>query len=1834
MSADKLDFDILLYVALTEEFEALSEALVDDLKTEPDIVELEDLALQVFSVEVPSPALGKKIKLGIIPSGKMGITSAASVVSAVLVQSNCNYVVVLGIAGSLSNDLQPGDVIIPNIVTEFLANSAAVNDADTGQWKFETSGNPHITSPRLLKRFQLFKSTHKDCFEHWETDCASRYASVATTEIQLKMKEAGFAMRSEIKLFAGNDQKLASGSAVGKSEAFVDWLKSNVDRKLVAIEMESAGVYDAATIRPNPPRVLAIRGISDFADKRKKLIEDGTKGQFRTVAAKNAFSLLLRGIEAGFFKPEKDKNWDRIRLLTGEWLNQIHTTLPNGLKLPRTKETVALQRAYTEGFGGHVLGESGSGKSALLKELANGTAKEGSEVVWIKAEHFSELKKEYPNLAVILLNTHRPSGLLVIDALENCYTPNEIDSIGRFVAEITGSEEGKWKAFVSCQTPSWSRVSNHLLSSLGRHQVLAKRIECARLSKSDFNLVRASVPAIEKLARQPRLVRFLRLLKTLDLLLRNESSLDRPFIGEPDVVEWWWDEQVKGGKDFSGEEGIARALAKHLADALTSKASPDVVKRDHEAINSLIKKQILSRTNDGQIRFDHDLLADWARVMHLRSLGPDVLEFIREHSENPPWLRAVRIFSQHLLERASDHDRWQSIVDSCRVIPPEEKEPTSRDLQLLDTWLEGIAYCNEPSPLLDQNREQLLADNGWLLDRLLRRLLHNATVPDPVVQKQIQQFDPDAADNVARHYRLPIVSLWQPFVSFLIANPEEATEFLPVTLAELAVMWGQLEEYLGIHWRPFAEIILLNGEKELKREVAGAYCHDRGVGSLGSNNNSRVKIYSAAIRAASQNPDRAATLALKAAGRKEWDENDLEALANDGWRGKWHEGPFSGNRGSYVIHPVEAWPEGPRRSISRDFYQAWFEGNESIPLFRKFPDIACEVTLAFLIEWPKREIRIPSKVIGIDRHGFRFEPAHLKSAFWTEGPFIRYLRCDWRPSVELVVRLVNFATDRYEEWWTLSPRVKPITINTPEGKRVWKGNHQVFAWNRYHMNTPKVITCALMALEKWFDERIEADESVTNAIELMFRKGRSLALAGVLISIGKRHPALFTMALKPLLFVRELYNLDFTAVQQYNGLGTWSLGDGEFISKMKREWDNLSGRKTWLKDECRNWMLTRPEFKTIFIEVSSSFSQAAGMLSEETAERDNLILLAVELNPKLWTRRELKDGRIEFFNEKLSELRDVEGEKDNRLNLALLHVPRQCAKLLKERPKLGDTDFLALWDQLQDQEISERAEKLAKEDLDAADLLDPCHARAGMIAVLVCLGEKWARQDPSRFDYLDEEARKILRDPPDTLAFTPEDNHDDYEGFLARVAVRRWAANPDESEWRGAVGSFVTSYRYRTVRQLFDEAFWCKDRLGAAYIELEALALSFAAVRQEANKTGYWRVREIENRPINTWSKKWLPKFARGKGPRWTYDWASVEIKESPINPGKSIRRITKVASAKKLRTWFKRKLGKFGIRKRDQVGFPLQRSSGELITMASRRQELHRKGYGLKMGVILAAFGHLPRLSDASDGSERFHWIVICRELLAAYQRTLPLTDSSDETEWHYDICSADQIIFKIVAARLFQCSAEEGREFWQSILKLPTAAHHHIEHFLRAVLLEAMRPDPPKIEQLAQIWILFADYLSAKESWTTTKSRDAEEVWKIILLFGTFFTSAELDPVVRKLANHYRDFVTRIKNDPYSQSTLAAFLTTEAAEPIFIDALEWLHKGWIKAGNFFWERGIERGSFERLLEFGWSNRFDDIRHAPKALAAFKTLTLNLAAHDSAVAIDIQNRIGGSDSK
>lgn len=287
--------DILLYVALSEEADSVLEVLGDQFEAR----ELKDANLTAFFGGIHAPTLGRDFNVAMVPAGKMGNTHAAGTVSFLIKEFKPADIVVIGIAGSLTNEMEPGDVFIPDSINEYLANSAT--HGEEGSWNFQISGNHFLTSRRLLNRFQFFARTRKSKYGEWQTSTRELRSALISAATETALVNAGLEMRGECKLYAGDDLNLASGPAVGKGKAFLEWVKQNVDRKAAAMEMETAGVYDAALIHMPTPRTIAIRGISDYADARKVKIETVAKGIFRELSAKNAVLLFKHAVEAGLF---------------------------------------------------------------------------------------------------------------------------------------------------------------------------------------------------------------------------------------------------------------------------------------------------------------------------------------------------------------------------------------------------------------------------------------------------------------------------------------------------------------------------------------------------------------------------------------------------------------------------------------------------------------------------------------------------------------------------------------------------------------------------------------------------------------------------------------------------------------------------------------------------------------------------------------------------------------------------------------------------------------------------------------------------------------------------------------------------------------------------------------------------------------------------------------------------------------------------------------------------------------------------------------------------------------------------------------------------------------------------------------------------------------------------------------------------------------------------------------------------------------------------------------------------------------------------------------------
>ena len=59
----------------------------------------------------------------------------------------------------------------------------------------------------------------------------------------------------------------------------------------------------------------------------------------------------------------------------------------------------------------------------------------------------------------------------------------------------------------------------------------------------------------------------------LDILLTGQLVENRTLTSEADLVDWWWQQQVRGPNAIAAEENVACQLASRMADELCTESA-------------------------------------------------------------------------------------------------------------------------------------------------------------------------------------------------------------------------------------------------------------------------------------------------------------------------------------------------------------------------------------------------------------------------------------------------------------------------------------------------------------------------------------------------------------------------------------------------------------------------------------------------------------------------------------------------------------------------------------------------------------------------------------------------------------------------------------------------------------------------------------------------------------------------------------------------------------------------------------------------------------------------------------------------------------------------------------------------------------------------------------------------------------------------------------------------------------------------------------------------------------------------------------------------------------
>lgn len=283
--------NILIVVALPEEYRLLLERMPPSRDFSDD---------QHVISEHESGVGGYRIFS--ILSREMGDAAAMDATLTAIEYLQPTLIVCVGIAGSLSSDLKIGDVAVSNEVIDISQNikiseRKVIRKARSSSRKKKGPTKPErieqviVLSPKVMQVEPLlsasfrFVQTHPTLSEGhraWVEEAAERRNVMAS-----EFTDAGLA--EELAIEPGVEIGPIISGPVVASPAFKRTLK-NLDRKVVAVETESAGIFRAAA--RFGIQAVTIRGISDHADLDKNALERTTKKIARNLASINAIEYL------------------------------------------------------------------------------------------------------------------------------------------------------------------------------------------------------------------------------------------------------------------------------------------------------------------------------------------------------------------------------------------------------------------------------------------------------------------------------------------------------------------------------------------------------------------------------------------------------------------------------------------------------------------------------------------------------------------------------------------------------------------------------------------------------------------------------------------------------------------------------------------------------------------------------------------------------------------------------------------------------------------------------------------------------------------------------------------------------------------------------------------------------------------------------------------------------------------------------------------------------------------------------------------------------------------------------------------------------------------------------------------------------------------------------------------------------------------------------------------------------------------------------------------------------------------------------------------------------
>ncbi len=1147
----------------------------------------------------------------------------------------------------------------------------------------------------------------------------------------------------------------------------------------------------------------------------------------------------LRGTVALRALPHHARDWERLRSLTSEELATIRDTIGDKLQLPRGRELAELAEPSVRFAVVH--GEPGVGKTVVAKWWLE-KQPHNARVWWLNAAALdaptfaaftSTLGLQHP-LLDLLGATPDALAWLVIDGVDASYDLR----VFRHLAQLLHSLPQCWRVLLTCQTEHWDRIRNALQKANVTSEWFL--IEVSTPTIPDAQL--AEFKNLEPLLQRPRLRPLITRPRYLDSLVLHfqPGSLQHDWVGESDLLNWFWRAEIETPPYGSAQSEVAKKLATAIGDALrVDIAADEFSASEHEHLEVLIHNNICRKRNE-RVGFTHDRVGDWARQRVLIGRIDELPQLLTNRLDSPLWMIALRLVGIQLLERNADLNRWRQLLTGLGALSNGERAQ--------DALLEAAAFAEQSNLTLEKIWADLVAHEGLLLIRLLNRFGHLGSLPNPLVSRLPAQQRIHLQDL---RYRIPIAHLWPAVLRTLHAHHDEVIELAPNAAAELAVCWLENGPAKGEARREAAQIALSVGKKALGWTRQQNFYLER---------KAAIPLFRAALLAGSELPDEVALFARDAAYRL-----PLRLATRH-----YVEVKVTGGAGSYSGFYPAPWKDGPAQPLNEGFQRAVLDGGTLVPLMAARPDAAKEVLLAALIAPPQE----PDPHLGDNTYllnQLSLDDGHdysLPSPF--RGPFLSLLHQNADAAIDVIIRLTNFAAEKWKE----TPRAQHATpreviLRFGEEERTLIGDYHVFLWYRFEHACPGVLSAALMALEFWFNERLVIGIGYESAAEKLLAETNNVAIAGLLCAIGCQKPDLFKNVLRPLVTAPEFH--DWEMVRRITPKLP-SLFSDMPQQKLLDRWSEQPYRALGLDVMAFDLFRRDEDFRQFMEPVATRWEERA---SGDASARFKFLIEQMAPRFHRSNYREAEENKpLEYVPPQALIERNAERQRQSDDFYLPHEFPLHCRAVLNGAKPMPNEHLEGFWQTLH------RVDALGDIAEDDSGVMRKETSYCAAAAVLFIHHRDWLTWHPDRERWLLDKLTGCILQPP--AAALMDDDRDiwgfDWSAYAALAVPVLWQESPSDPAYRRLVVQLATYRKYKTVELLCRTAAARRDKLAGHFNELLDFVCDWAVERERAEGARY-RENDHDAAP---WLQREIDAFCNRRRPRKKVPWENLSVQLEP----------------------------------------------------------------------------------------------------------------------------------------------------------------------------------------------------------------------------------------------------------------------------------------------------------------------------------------------------------------